>query len=130
MTPRKTGAILEALGYRVAFRYQKYRQEFGDASCVVAIDETPVGVFVELEGEADRITALAAALGFTPAQYLTTSYAGLHAATRRRPRARSAHAVPAMTAWPPPALVLTAGLGTRLRPLERVPREAGDARRA
>ena len=75
----KTGAILEALGYRLAFRYQKYRQEFGDVSCVVAIDETPVGVFVELEGEADRIMALAEALGFTPGQYLTTSYAGLHA---------------------------------------------------
>ena len=74
----KTGAILEALGYHVAFRYQKYREEFGDASCVVAIDETPVGVFVELEGEADRITTLAGTLGFTPAQYLTISYAGLH----------------------------------------------------
>ncbi len=36
-------------------------------------------MFVELEGEADRITALAEALGFTPGQYLTTSYAGLHA---------------------------------------------------
>ena len=74
----RTHAIFEALGYRVAFRYQKYREEFGDASCVVALDETPVGVFVELEGEAERITELAEALGFTPAQYLTASYASLH----------------------------------------------------
>lgn len=73
-----THAILEALGYRVVFRYQKYREEFGDPSCIVAIDETPVGVFVELEGQAERIAALATALGVAPPQYLTSSYAGLH----------------------------------------------------
>ena len=74
----RTHAIFEALGYQVVFRYQKYRDEFGDRSCVVALDETPVGTFVELEGEADRITALAQALGFGPAHYLTSSYAALH----------------------------------------------------
>lgn len=70
--------ILEALGYQVAFRYQKYREEFGDSSCIVAVDESPVGTFVELEGHAERITALAARLGFAPEQYLTASYYRLH----------------------------------------------------
>lgn len=70
--------IVEALGYQVAFRYQKYREEFGDASCVVAIDESPVGTFVELEGDAERITALATRLGFGPERYLTASYYRLH----------------------------------------------------
>ncbi len=74
-----TRAIIDALGYRVVFRYQKYREEYGDASCVVSIDESPVGVFLELEGEETRITALAATLGFTPARYVTASYHRLHA---------------------------------------------------
>ncbi len=76
--PVRTRLILEALGYAVTFRYQKYREEFGDAACIVSIDETPVGVFMELEGDAGRITALAERLGFGPSQYLTASYAQLH----------------------------------------------------
>ena len=76
--PDTMRAIVEALGYQVSFRYQKYREEFGDATCVVAIDDTPVGVFVELEGEADRITAIATALGKQPDDYLTASYFRLH----------------------------------------------------
>ncbi|BCS34520.1 hypothetical protein TBR22_A37480 [Luteitalea sp. TBR-22] len=77
-----TRAIFEGLGYEVAFRYQKFREEFGDDTCVVALDETPVGVFVELEGQEARITELAAALGVEPDRYVTASYARLHAERR------------------------------------------------
>ena len=43
------------------------------------IDETPIGTFLEIEGDAAGITAAAEALGFAPADYLTGSYAALFA---------------------------------------------------
>jgi adenylate cyclase class 2 len=43
----------------------------------VAIDETPIGVFVEIEGDETAVTAAAAALGKSPADYVLDSYRGL-----------------------------------------------------
>ena len=67
-------AILERLGLHVWFRYEKYREEFEAADVVMAVDETPVGVFVELEGGEAAIHDTARALGRTPADYITDSY--------------------------------------------------------
>ena len=69
--------ILEELGFHVWFRYQKYREEFTLGDVIVAVDETPVGVFVEIEGGARGIAAMAQALGRGPADYLLDSYRGL-----------------------------------------------------
>ena len=76
-------AILEGLGYAIRFRYEKYREEFALAEALIAIDETPIGVFIEIEGAADRIEATATALGFSPADYITDSYRTLFEAHRQ-----------------------------------------------
>jgi adenylate cyclase class 2 len=71
--------ILEALGFEVWFRYEKYREEFALDDVIVAIDETPVGTFVEIEGSDRGITATADALGRGPSDYLLDSYRSLFA---------------------------------------------------
>ena len=69
--------MLGELGFHVWFRYQKYREEFALDDCIIAIDETPVGVFVEIEGGERGIEAAARALGRQPADYVLDSYRGL-----------------------------------------------------
>ena len=69
--------VLEEIGLHVWFRYEKYREEFAHEDVIVAIDETPVGVFVEIEGGEQGIASMAEALGRTPADYILDSYRGL-----------------------------------------------------
>jgi adenylate cyclase class 2 len=69
--------VFEALGLRVWFRYQKYREEFGLPDVTIAIDDTPVGTFVEAEGDERAILSLTAALGRAPADFILDSYRGL-----------------------------------------------------
>ena len=68
---------LERLGLRMWFRYQKYREEFEHHGVVVTIDETPIGTFVELEGDEQGIIQIAHALGLAPEEYVVDSYRGL-----------------------------------------------------
>jgi adenylate cyclase class 2 len=69
--------ILGELGFHVWFRYEKYREEFALDDCIIAIDETPVGVFVEIEGGDRGIEAAAQMLGRGPGDYVLESYRGL-----------------------------------------------------
>ena len=70
--------ILVKAGWNVWFRYQKYREEFKRDDVVIAIDETPVGAFVELEGNELTIRSLASALGRTTDDYIIASYRQLY----------------------------------------------------
>jgi adenylate cyclase class 2 len=75
--------VFAELGFRPWFRYQKYREEFSLPEVVVAIDETPVGVFVELEGSEAGIDAVAGRLGRCRADYILSSYYTLFDQWRR-----------------------------------------------
>lgn len=70
--------VLEEIGFRVWFRYEKYREEFAHEDCTIAVDETPVGTFVEIEGSERGIHDMAAALARKPDDYMTDSYRGLY----------------------------------------------------
>lgn len=69
--------VFEELGLHVWFRYQKYREEFAAEDIVIAIDETPVGTYVEIEGGEGAILAMNEALGRTPADFVLDSYRNL-----------------------------------------------------
>lgn len=75
--------VLEALGYRKVFRYQKYREAFRWRDAEIVVDETPIGTFLEVEGPIETIHAAAAALGRGPADYVDESYAALFVASGR-----------------------------------------------
>jgi adenylate cyclase class 2 len=73
-------AMVERLGYHRVFRYEKYRTEFHQPrrSGVATLDETPVGVYLELEGTPHWIDLIARRLGFRESDYITASYARVY----------------------------------------------------
>lgn len=82
-TPRWP-AILRALGLRAGFRYEKRRTTFRLRHLHLDLDETPVGVFLEIEGAPRAIDRVARALGFAPRHYIRGTYWDLYVADCRR----------------------------------------------
>jgi adenylate cyclase class 2 len=78
--PRRLAEILSRLDFVPAFYYEKYRTEYhrGTEKGVATLDETPVGVYLELEGTPGWIDRNARRLGFAESDYSTASYYGLY----------------------------------------------------
>jgi adenylate cyclase, class 2 len=78
--PQNFLQILENLGYSPTFRYQKYRTvyEIEGEKLHICLDETPIGIYFELEGDIPKIHEYATRLGFERSQYITDSYASLY----------------------------------------------------
>ncbi len=75
---------LKQLGFRPAFRYEKYRTTFRLPGLHLDLDETPVGDFLELEGNPKAIERVARALGYRPADYVRATYWDLYSAYCKR----------------------------------------------
>lgn len=75
-------AILAALGLVPARRYQKRREVWKLAAVTVTLDQTPMGQFVELEGDGEFLPELARSLGLDPGAAARGSYVDLWAEYR------------------------------------------------
>jgi adenylate cyclase class 2 len=80
----KMEAILTALQFQPAFRYEKFRAEWQADQGHVVVDETPIGNFAEIEGPPEWIDSLALDLGVTQNDYITETYAALFFAWKRQ----------------------------------------------
>lgn len=83
--------IFEGLGMSGWFSYEKYRTTMklpGLAKwakdLVIELDETPLGMFVELEGPAEAIDRAAQELGYSRKDYIAKSYLALYLEECRR----------------------------------------------
>jgi len=70
--------ILSRLGMRPLFRYQKYRAVYHYSGLIITVDETPIGVFLELEGPKPLIDEVAMQLGYKASDYIAKSYLALY----------------------------------------------------
>lgn len=80
---------LERLGMQVVFRYQKFRTTWESGGLHLTLDETPIGVFIEIEGDRAAIDRAAAAMGCAPADYIAQSYRDLYLSSPHPLRGRA-----------------------------------------
>ena len=71
-------AIIRGLGMQPVFQYQKYRTTWEWQGLHVLLDETPIGIYLELEGDRALIEAGAQALGYRSGDFITKSYRDLY----------------------------------------------------
>lgn len=85
--PEETVRLFECLGFKRTFRYQKYRTiysaEVDDGHVEVTFDETPMGNFIEIEGDEARVLKVLARVGYTAQDSVRESYPELQLARCR-----------------------------------------------
>jgi adenylate cyclase, class 2 len=82
--PGDWNRAVKSLGLQEGFRYEKYRTSFDLKGVHLDLDETPVGIFLEIEGSPRSIDDIARRLGFSPSDYMRATYWDLYAVDCRR----------------------------------------------
>src|SRR5207302_10382331 len=77
--------LLDALGFKAVFRYQKFREVWRVRDVEVVLDRTPIGEYFEIEGPIDVIRMVASELGMSMDQAIRQTYADLYRQARRTP---------------------------------------------
>ncbi len=78
--------FIEALGYQVAWIYEKYRTTYKLNELQIMLDEMPYGHFVEIEGDASELKSVAQKLGLEWEASIPGSYSALFEHLRARHR--------------------------------------------
>jgi adenylate cyclase class 2 len=69
--------VFHQLGYEPVFRYEKFRTEWAAGVGHLVVDETPIGIWAELEGPPEWIDAMLVGLGVDESTSSTDSYGKL-----------------------------------------------------
>ena len=86
---KQMDAILRALGFAPSFRYEKFRAQWTDGKGHVVTDETPIGIFCEIEGPPRWIDSTARNLEVARAQYITKNYASLFLEWKQKTKSKA-----------------------------------------
>ncbi len=74
---QRTKKILKALGLIPIFQITKYRTVFRKGRLKICLDETPIGLFIEFEGEREKIARLAKSLQIPKTRWIKKDYVQL-----------------------------------------------------
>jgi adenylate cyclase class 2 len=75
--------LLDSLGFKPVFRYQKFREVWRIQNVEVVLDRTPIGEYFEIEGPIDLIRTVSSDLGMNMDQAIRQTYADLYRLARR-----------------------------------------------
>ncbi|HUJ14766.1 MAG TPA: class IV adenylate cyclase [Thermoanaerobaculia bacterium] len=75
--------LLDSLGFKPVFRYQKFREVWRVREVEVVLDRTPIGEYFEIEGPMEVIRSVSNEIGMNMDQAIRLTYADLYRQARR-----------------------------------------------